>query len=46
MTHILEDLPHKMEGQPFKKKVNWVLGIYRCKYIYLYTVQIYVTSNS
>ena len=27
MTHILEDLTHKMEGQPPKKDVIWVLGI-------------------
>ena len=26
MTHILEDLTHKMEGQPPKKDVIWVLG--------------------
>ena len=26
MTHILEDLTHKMEGQPPKKEVSWVLG--------------------
>ncbi len=25
---ILEDLTHKMEGQPPKKEVSWVLGIY------------------
>ena len=36
MTHILEDLPHKMEGQPLKKEVNWVLGIYVYMYIYIY----------
>ena len=24
MTHILEDLPHNMEGQPPKKRSNWV----------------------
>ena len=28
MTHILEDLTHKMEGQPPKKEVSWVGGIY------------------
>ena len=28
MTHILEDLTHKMEGQPPKKDVIWVLGIH------------------
>ena len=28
MPHILEDLPHKMEGQPPQKKVNCVLGRY------------------
>ena len=28
MTHILEELTHKMEGQPPKKEVSWVLGIY------------------
>ena len=33
MTHILEDLTHKMEGQPPKKDVIWVLGIY----IYIYS---------
>ncbi len=27
MTHILEDLTHKMEGQPPKKQVSWVIGI-------------------
>jgi len=27
MTHILEDLIHKMEGQPSKKQVIWVLSI-------------------
>ena len=27
MTHILEDLIHKMEGQPSNKQVKWVLGI-------------------
>ncbi len=32
MTHILEDLTHKMEGQPPQKEVSWVLGIY----IYIY----------
>ena len=35
MTHILEDLTHKMEGQPPKKMVSWVLGIYML-YIYIY----------
>ena len=35
MTHILEDLTHKMEGQPPKKDVIWVLGMY--VYIYIYT---------
>ena len=28
MTHILEDSTHKIEGQPPKKGVSWVLGIY------------------
>ena len=28
MTHILEDWTHKMEGQPPKKEVIWVLGIH------------------
>ena len=28
IIHILEDLTHKMEGQPPKKEVKWVLGIY------------------
>ena len=28
MTHILEDLTHKIEGQPRKKQVSWFLGIY------------------
>ena len=28
MTHILEDLTRKMEGQPPKKDGIWVLGIY------------------
>jgi len=26
MTHILEGLTHKIEGQPPKKEVSWVLG--------------------
>ena len=38
MTHILEDLTHKMEGQPPKKDVIWVLGIYT--YIIVYTEKI------
>ena len=29
---ILEDLTHKMEGQPRKKEVNWVILIY----VYIY----------
>ena len=29
MTHILEDLTYKMEGQPPKKWVGWVPGIYK-----------------
>ena len=39
MTHILEDLPHKMEGQPLKKKGQLGSGysIYRCICIYIYT---------
>ena len=28
MTHMLENLTHKMEGHPSKKEVSWVLGIY------------------
>ena len=36
MTHILEDLTQKMEGQPNKKEVSWVLSV--CKYIYIYYV--------
>ena len=28
MTHMLEDLTHEMEGQPVKKEVTWVLGVY------------------
>ena len=28
MTHILQDLTLEMEGQPRKKEVSWVLGIY------------------
>ena len=32
MSHILEDFTHKMEGQPPKKDVMWVLGLY----IYIY----------
>ncbi len=27
MTHILEDLTYKMESQPPKKQITWVLGI-------------------
>ena len=27
MTHILEDLIHKIEGQPSKKGISWVQGI-------------------
>ena len=27
MTHIFEDLTHRMEGHPFKKEVSWGLGI-------------------
>ena len=34
MTHILEDLTHKMKGQPHKKKVSWVLSIH-----FLYTLE-------
>ena len=26
MTHILEDSTHKIEGQPRKKEVSWILG--------------------
>ena len=38
MTHILEDLTHKTEGQKKtqKKMVSWVLGIYLHIYIYIY----------
>ena len=32
MTHILEDLTHKIEGQPPKKGVGWVLSIYHSRY--------------
>ena len=28
MSHILEDFTDKMEGQPPKKDVMWVLGLY------------------
>ncbi len=28
MTHILKDSTHKMEGQPPKKEISWVLGSY------------------
>ena len=35
MTHILEDLTHKMEGQPPKKQVSWVLGLYLYDFGYL-----------
>ena len=28
IMYILEDLTHKMEGQPRKKEVSWVLGLY------------------
>ena len=41
MTHISEDLTHKMEGQPHKKEVSRILGIvyyiyicFNCIYIY------------
>ena len=34
MTHILEDLTHKMEGQPPKKDVIWVLGTYYVSWPY------------
>ena len=30
MIHILEDWNHKMEGQPTKKDVKWVLWVYIC----------------
>ena len=34
MTHILEDLTHKMEGEPPKKEVIRVLGtVYICRSI-------------
>ena len=34
MTHILEDLTHKMEGEPPKKEVIRVLGtVYICRLI-------------
>ena len=37
MTHILEDLIHKMEGRPpTKQKVRWVLGKNIYIYIYIY----------
>lgn len=29
MTHILEDLTRKMEGQPLKREGSWALGVYR-----------------
>ncbi len=28
ITHISKDLTYKMEGQPPKKEVKWVLGIF------------------
>ena len=31
MIHILEDSTHKIEGQPPKKGVSWVLGTYRSR---------------
>ena len=38
MTRMLEDLTHKMEGQPTKNKgqLGWVLGMLMYKYIYVY----------
>ena len=42
MTHVLEDLIHKMEGRPpTKQKVRWVLGK---KNIYIY-IGIYIYIN-
>ena len=35
MTQILEDLTHKMEGQPPKKQVRWVLGMDIYIYIHM-----------
>ena len=40
--HILEDLTHKMEGQPSKKQVNLVLGMYRKKYVYIIYIYLFV----
>ena len=37
MTHVLEDLTHKMEGHPPKKEVSWVLGINTHDIEYLYS---------
>ena len=47
MTHVLEDLIHKMEGRPpTKQKVRWVLGknIYIYIYWYIY-IHIYIYLN-
>ena len=44
MTHMLEDLTHKMEGQPTKNKgqLGSRYDIYVYIYIYMYTVYIYI----
>ena len=40
MIHILEDLTHKLEGQPPKKDVIWVLPIYIYKPQLLWVVNL------
>ena len=42
MTHILEDLTHKMEGQPPKQQVSWALGKYIYMYIHVNQTYIYI----
>jgi len=39
MTHILEDSTHKIVGQPPKKGVSWVLGVF---VMYILSISLYI----
>ena len=39
LTHISEDLTHKMEGQPSQTEVSWVLGMFSHVHVYFMIIQ-------
>ena len=38
LTHISEDLTHKMEGQPSQTEISWVLGMFSHVHVYFYDI--------